>query len=72
MSFYESIEEYSLFFGGVVLFLGVILVIVKIISLNNDKIHEKLKKTEFNDVSFWIITASLISMGLKLIFTKNI
>jgi uncharacterized membrane protein (DUF441 family) len=72
MDFFEFINKHSLVLGVLAISLGIVLLSIKIISINNEKLHQKFKNSEFNEAAFWSIIAGSISLGLKLIFTGRV
>ena len=54
--------------GYITISMGVMLLVIKIMSLNNEKLHEKFKNSGFNDAAFWVTIAGLVLFGLKLVF----
>ena len=65
----DSLESSIL--GYICISVGIILLVIKILSLNNEKLYNKFKNTEFNDAAFWASSVGLILLGLKLIFTND-
>ncbi len=72
MDLFELIDEYPETLGVSLIFLGVLLLIIKISSFNNEKLHKKLEKSKFGDLGIWMLIASLLIPGLKLLFFNSI
>lgn len=72
MDLFELIDEYPKVLGGSLIFLGILLLIIKITSFNNEKLYRKLEKSEFGETGIWILIATLLIPGLKLLFFNNI
>lgn len=71
MDLFELIEEYPETLGGSLIFLGVLLLIIKISSFSNEKLYKKLAKSEFGDLGIWVLIAGLLIPGLKLLFFNS-
>ena len=72
MDLFELIDEYPETLGGSLIFLGILLLIIKISSFNNEKLYKKLEKSKFGDLGIWVLIAGLLIPGLKLLFFNSI
>lgn len=68
MNLFEFIDEYPEMLGGSLIFLALLLFAIKITALNNEKLEEKIKNSELGNVGIYLLIASLLIPGLKLLF----